>query len=202
MHAELEAAICSGPRRGKQFTYALTERRAPRAPRLTRDESLIELSRRYFSSHGPATARDFAWWSGLSLADARAGLSALTGVVERETIGGLTYWFVPSRLGARPSTPLVHLLPNYDEELIAYKDRALPGGLPAPVGAARHGNFPHHLIIEGRLAGAWRRTVTARTVAIDVLPYRAMTRGKTRALSAAIDDYGRFMDLPTKSVVI
>ena len=29
MHAELEAAICSGPRRGKQFTYALLEERAP-----------------------------------------------------------------------------------------------------------------------------------------------------------------------------
>src|SRR5207342_719141 len=97
--------------------------RAPRARRLARDEALVELTRRYFSSHGPATARDFAWWSGLSLADARAGLAALGGTVERETIGPLTYWFVPSRLGARPSTPLVHLLPNYDEGLIAYKDR-------------------------------------------------------------------------------
>jgi len=202
MHAELEAVICSGPRRGKQFTYALTERRAPRALRLTREESLVELTRRYFSSHGPATARDFSWWSGLSLADARAGLSALAGVVERETIGGLIYWFVPSRLGARPSTPLVHLLPNYDEELIAYKDRELPGGLRAPAGAARYGNFPHHLIIEGRLAGAWRRTVTAREVAIDVLPYRAMTRAETPALSAAIDDYGRFMNLAAKFAVI
>jgi hypothetical protein len=202
MHAELEGAICSGPRRGKQFTYALTERRAPRARRLTRAEALVELTRRYFSSHGPATARDFAWWSGLSLADARAGLAALGGGIERETIGALTYWFVPSRLGASPSTPLVSLLPNYDEELIAYKDRDLPGGLPAPAGAARHGNFPHHMVIEGRLAGAWRRTVTAREVAIDVLPYRALTRAETRALSAAIDDYGRFMNLPAKSAVI
>ena len=64
---------------------------------------------------------------------------------------------MPSRLGARPSTPLVHLLPNYDEELIAYKDRDLPGGLPAPAGAARYGNFPHHLVIEGRA----RRCVAA-----------------------------------------
>ena len=155
-----------------------------------------------YATGSPATARDFAWWSGLSLADARAGLAALAGVVERETIGTLTYWFVPSRLGARPSPPLVHLLPNYDEGLIAYKDCELPGGLPAPVGAARHGNFPHHMVIEGRLAGAWRRAATVREVAIDVLPYRAMARSETRALSAAIDEYGRFMELPAALAVI
>jgi Winged helix DNA-binding domain len=202
MHAELEAAICSGPRRGKQFTYALTEHRAPRAQRLTRDESLAELTRRYFSSHGPATGRDFAWWSGLTLADARDGLAALGGGVERETIGALTYWFVPSRLGARPSTPLVHLLPNYDEGLIAYKDRDLPGGLPAPIGAARYGNFPHHMVVEGRLAGAWRRTVKAREVVVDVLPYRAMTRAEIQSLKGTIARYGEFMALPARLRVL
>ncbi len=29
MHAELEGVICSGPRRGRQFTYALIAERAP-----------------------------------------------------------------------------------------------------------------------------------------------------------------------------
>jgi hypothetical protein len=202
MHAELEAAICSGPRRGRQFTYALTDRRAPRARRLTRDEAIVELTRRYFASHGPATARDFAWWSGLPLKDARDGLAALGAVVERETIGDLTYGLVPSRLGPRPSSPLVHLLPNYDEGLIAYKDRAMPGGWPAPAGAARHGNFPHHLVIEGRLAGGWRRRLTPRAVAIDVLPYRAMTRGERQSLERQVARQGAFMGLPATVRVV
>jgi hypothetical protein len=202
MHAELEAAICSGPRCGKQFTYALTEQRVPKARRLTRDESLVELTRRYFTSHGPATARDFAWWSGLSLADARAGLAALGGIVERENIGTLTYWSVPSRLGARPSTPLVHLLPNYDEGLIAYKDREVPGAVPAPAGAERHGNFPHQIVIEGRVSGGWRRRASASGAQIDVLPYRSLSRAETRTLTAAVDHYARFMNLATQLVVI
>jgi hypothetical protein len=122
--------------------------------------------------------------------------------IERETIGTLTYWFVPSRLGARPSTPLVHLLPNYDEGLIAYKDREVPGGLPAPADASRHGNFPHQVVIEGRLCGAWRRLTQARRAQIDVLPYRSLSRAETRALSAAIDDYSRFMNLPMRLAVI
>jgi hypothetical protein len=196
MHAELEAAICSGPRRGKQFTYALTERRAPRARRLTREEALVELTRRYLASHGPATARDFAWWSGLSLADARAGVAALGDGVEHETIGRLTYWFVPSRLGAPTSTPLVHLLPNYDEGLIAYKDRDVPGGLSAPAGASRHGNFPHHLVIQGRVSGAWRRSIGSKTIALDVLPYRTLTTPERRSVDTAIARHARFMAQP------
>ena len=74
MHAELEGVICSGPRRGKQSTYALVAERARKAVRLSRDEALATLARRYFPSHGPATIRDFVWWSGLNTADAKRGL--------------------------------------------------------------------------------------------------------------------------------
>ena len=72
MHAELEQLICSGPRRGRQFTYALLDRRAPTARRLDRPGALLELTRRYFTSHGPATLRDFGWWSGLTMRESRA----------------------------------------------------------------------------------------------------------------------------------
>jgi hypothetical protein len=75
MHAELEAAICSGARRGKQFTYALLDERAPRARVLSREDALAELGARYFASRGPATVQDFAKWSGLTL-EARRGLEA------------------------------------------------------------------------------------------------------------------------------
>jgi hypothetical protein len=202
MHAELEAAICSGPRRGKQFTYALTERRAPRARRLTREESLIELTRRYFTSHGPATARDFAWWSGLSVKDARIGLAALDGIVASESIGRLTYWFIPSRQHARPDGPLVHLLPNYDEALIAYKDRDVPGALPAPARMKGHGNFPHQLFVDGQVAGAWRRALTARSVVAEVLPYRRLTRLETHALGIVVDRMGAFLGMPASFVCL
>src|SRR4051812_37536317 len=138
MDAELEGIICSGPRRGKQFTYALTEQRVPNGRRLTREESLVELTRRYFSSHGPATARDFAWWSGLSLRDASTGLAALQGSIGQQSLDGCTYWFVPSRTASRHQGPLVHLLPNFDEATVAYKDRAMPGSLPKPATAKKH----------------------------------------------------------------
>ena len=74
MNAELEGLICSGGRRGKQFTYALLDERAPHARTLSRQEALVELSRRYFLSRGPATVQDFAKWSGMTIADATGGL--------------------------------------------------------------------------------------------------------------------------------
>jgi len=65
MHAELDGIVCSGARRGKQFTYALVEERVPPTRKVDRDEALAELVKRYFTSHGPATVQDFTWWSGL-----------------------------------------------------------------------------------------------------------------------------------------
>ena len=121
MSAELDQVICSGPRRGKQFTYALLAERAPRARVLPRDEALGELTRRYFTSHGPATLRDYVWWSGLTMKEARRGVEIVGRALVQETFGDLTCWSAASApTAARRGA---HLLPIYDEYLIAYKDR-------------------------------------------------------------------------------
>src|SRR5262249_26409370 len=93
MRAELDGIICSGARCGKQFTYALLDERVPDAKALERDEALAELARRYFISRGPATARDFAKWSGLTLTDARTGLETARAHLQHEVVGEQTYWF-------------------------------------------------------------------------------------------------------------
>ena len=90
--AELEGVICSGPRRGKEFTYAQLAARAPNARRLPRDEALAELTARYFRSHGPATIRDFVWWSGLKTTDAKRGLEINR--AKPDIVDGTTYWTI------------------------------------------------------------------------------------------------------------
>src|SRR5262249_53053376 len=97
IYAELEGLICNGAYRDKQWTYALLADRAPRAKRLSRDEALATLTRRFFTSHGPATVRDFIWWSGLTTADARRGLEMND--ARSEIVNGLTYWSI----GRRPA---------------------------------------------------------------------------------------------------
>jgi winged helix DNA-binding protein len=200
MYAELEGVICSGPRRGKQSTYALVAERAPKAIRLSRDEALATLARRYFSSHGPATMRDFVWWSGLPTADAKRGLEMNT--AQREDVDGRTYWTIgdPSRGGTRDD--LVHLLPIYDEYIVAYRDRDAVPHAPSTIRAAsRPANsvtFQHALVIGGQVAGTWRRMQNAKAAAIDVVPLRRLSRLEREAVGDAAARYEQFLCAPVR----
>jgi hypothetical protein len=123
MSAELDGLICSGVRRGKQFTYALLDQRAPRPRILSRRESLVELASRYFSSRGPATVHDFAKWSGLTVAEASRGLWEIESQFESDTRNGRTYWFSTELGSSRQTSPTAHLVSVYDEYLSSYRDR-------------------------------------------------------------------------------
>ena len=197
MNAELEGIVCSGARKGKQFTYASLETRAPRAKTLTRDEALGELARRYFTSHGPATLRDYVWWSGLIVGDAKRGIEIAGSALEREVLDDRTYWSAPSTRSVPRAAWGAHLLPNYDEYLVAYRDRdAVVGGVArGPAAAKPRGSdvFAHSLIVEGRLAGSWTRTTGRDEVTLDVVSYRRLTPLERRNVSAAAERHGRFM---------
>jgi hypothetical protein len=191
MHGELEGVICSGPRRGKHFTYALLADRAREARRLSREEALATLGHRFFASHGPATLRDFVWWSGLTTAEARKAVDMIQPRSER--VDGLAYLTIGSTPRCPSHHPLVHLLPIYDEYLIAYRDRiAVPHGLRA-VGSSSGDlvTFQHAIVIAGQVAGTWR--TARRKAAIDVTPLRKLTAREHDALSHAIRRYEQFV---------
>jgi hypothetical protein len=204
MHAELEGIICSGPRRGKQFTYALlAERVKVKAPDYTREEALAQLAARYFQSHGPATLRDFTWWSGLTVRDARAGIAAAKPALVESTIDGRVHWGTAD--AATPSkTTAAWLLPNYDEYLIAYKDRGavVEASRAANLVARANGGFSHHLVIDGRLAGGWRRTLKGHVVMVEVAPYKPLTPAQKGAVAAAADRYGEFLNQRAELTVV
>ena len=129
IHAELERVLCSGSYRAKQLTYALFADRVPMSTSrsVSRDEALAELTRRFFRSHGPATVRDAVWWSGLKTADIVRGLDMIGAV--KQTAGGLAYWTADGAPPGRMRRAAAHLLPIYDEYVVAYRDReAVPHG--------------------------------------------------------------------------
>ena len=195
MNAELDGVVCSGPRQGKHCTYALLAERAPRAKTLPRDEALGELARRYFASHGPATLRDYVWWSGLVVGDARRGIEIAGSALERHVLDDRTYWSVPSTRSVARASWGAHLLPNYDEYLVAYRDRDAVVGPSRAASATPRGSdvFAHSLIIAGRLAGSWTRTHGRDSARVDVVSYRPPTPADRRAVAAAAERYGRFM---------
>jgi hypothetical protein len=204
MHAELEGVICSGPRRGNQFTYALLDDRAPAGKVLDRDAALCELVKRYFTSHGPATMRDFTWWSGMTVKDSQRGIQLAGKALVEETIDGRTHWSSSQKDAAAGRPAGTFLLPNYDEYLIAYKDRGavVDPARAANIAARTGGAFANHLIVDGRLAGGWSRTLKGNSVLIEVAPYRKLTPSQLRAVANAADSYGEFLGLPAGVSVV
>jgi len=185
--AELEQIICSGPRQGKKLTYASLDTRAPHAVRLSREEALAELTRRYVRSHGPATARDFAWWSGLTSVDAKRGLEMIG--AQKEVVDGLTYWTVDEKPAGTTRRREVHLLPIYDEYIVAYRDQHA-----VPRGDTNHGILPQALIIDGRVAGTWKAVAKTDGVDIEVAVEGKLGDSKRSALARAVTRYGRFRE--------
>jgi winged helix DNA-binding protein len=196
MHAELDGLITSGPRKGRQFTYALHAERAPDSKHLSGDEALAELALRFFSGHGPAQLTDFAWWSGLTVGYGRRGVAAAGTALASETIGGKTYWSSPRSEKPRTGRPIVHLLPNYDELLIAYRDRS--GMVDPSVELAAARIISHVVVRDGRVFGGWKRTATRDGVVLEVGPLGAFDGQAKAALHAAARDFSQFLQAPVQ----
>ena len=195
--AELDGVICSGARRGKQFTYALLDERAPQAKTLEHDEALAELTRRYFTSHGPATLQDFVWWSGLTTTEARKGIESVKSQFDQEVVNGQTYWFVATGSIRQPS-PTIHLLPDYDEYMVGYTDRATIFDNSHTDKLDARGSIlaQYSIMINGQVAGTWKRTIKKNEVVIELVPFIMPTDDQNQAIIAATQQYGKFLGLP------
>lgn len=186
MLAELAGLICSGGRRGRQFTYALLEEVAPPAPPLDREAALAELATRYFESHGPARAQDFAWWSGLTMDAVKTGIELLKPGLSAERVDGREYWAFGGEAPAELDSPLVHLLPNFDEYLVAYK------GYGELVDFSRS----HLVVLDGKVVGGWQRTLERDSVVVTTDLWAGLGDAEQGAVESAAAEYGRFLGTP------
>lgn len=195
--------ICMGPNQGKQQTFALLAEWAPHARKYGREEGLGELARRFFRSHGPATPADFAWWAGLTGADARKGLEAARDGLTSEKIEGSEYWSGDSGGGMDAETGGVHLLAGFDEYLLGYtergavlaeehSDRVAPGG---------NGVFRPMLVVGGQVAGTWQRAVKKKQVEITCQVFGGVEVPKA-GLEAVAQGYAEFLGLELGGVRI
>jgi hypothetical protein len=204
MHAELEAVICSGPRKGKQHTWALLEERAPGGRDLPLDEALGELARRYFTSHGPATAKDLATWASLTLAEVRTSIEAAGPALRREDRAGVAFWASAGEATRSPAlrSPVVRLVQGYDEYIMGYtetKSVIAPAGRPwSPAGRP-----PANLVIlvDGRIAGYWRRTLTKDGVIVEAALLEPFGAARMDALEAEAARFGGFVGLAATVVL-
>jgi hypothetical protein len=207
MFAEASGVLVSGsPVRSAggalKQTYALFDARVPAAPAglMERPRALAELARRYFTSRGPATEKDCADWSRLTLSDVRTGLQLAREMAPEALatakIDGVACYFSPRADAGGVNRPgRLDLIQCYDEYVMGYsKTRHFLGG-PAPLLPVA--GEPLHLVLrDGRLAGVWRHNIVRGRCELDIRLDSNHRPGDEHELSRLVAGYGGFLGIP------
>jgi hypothetical protein len=196
MWAELDGVICSGATKGKKVTYALLEERVLKTDLPSREEALARLAKKYFSSHGPATVKDFTWWSGLSAREASHAFELVKLNLNPETIYGQTFW----SLHTPPLPPAVKdmaiLLPAFDEFIISYTDRE--AALPLEnfsMSVSSNGIFRPIIVVNGQVTGIWKRTIQKGKVLVETNFFQPPEKTTLALIEEAARKYGNFLGM-------
>lgn len=195
-NSAVHGLICFAATTGKEQTFALLDEWITPAREKARDEALAELALRYFTSHGPATLQDFLWWSGLSAGEARTGFESIRSNLIQETANKETYWMLPGV--AEPGELCAFALPGFDEYLLGYKDRSavLDAAHADKICPGGNGMFAPTIVINGRVAGTWKRTIKKSSIDIVATPFAPLKKAERRAFDEAAGRYASFMSLP------
>jgi hypothetical protein len=201
MNAELDGIICSGPLKNNKLTYSLLSQRVPVKKLRSKDEALAELAKRYFSSHGPATLQDFAWWSGLSVSDSRKALEMNKETLNSERISHETYWFSNS-LQDSEKEHIVRLLPAFDELLISYRDRsAIITDTDNKKAISSNGIFRPIIVVDGQTIGIWRRLTTKNHTLIEASLFKVQDKHIIDSIENEANRYSAFIGKPIRFTI-
>jgi hypothetical protein len=203
-HHCMTGLLCQGPVIGKQPSFVLIDSWVPHSRRLSREEGLAVMAERYLRGHGPVTEKDLAGWLLKPLGLAREALALVEQQVVREELDGQV-WLTHvdaarvSTAGANAPEALrhsgVHLLPQWDEFLLGYKSRdvTLPPEHFHRVVPGRNMVFKPTLVVDGEVAGTWRRQQRPRQTVIEVAPFVPLGRARWRDVERAATAYGGFL---------
>ena len=195
MNAELEGIICSGKMKEKQTTYGLLQERVEKKTLVKKEEALYQLASKYFRSHYPATLADFSWWSGLSFTDAKQALESIKDDFTSEKINEQEYWFSDSFTVTKKIKEPAYLLPAFDEFLISYKDRSAAITSEHQTKAfSSNGIFWPTIIINGKVAGLWKRQIKNDKIIIDTSFFHEKNFGDEKVIKAAAEKFGNFLN--------
>ncbi len=198
MQAELDGIVCSGARKGNQFTYALLEERVPPFAKKTKEEALAELTRRYFMSRGPATLKDYSTWSRLTMADCKNGLAMIRNQFSQQKSGPDTYYFHSLKTVDKKQFHAIHLLPIYDEFLMGYKDRNAIMEFRNKLKPGQALRLDNTIIYEGQIIGYWKRIINAKSIDMEYEFLKPLNKKQDFLFRKALERYSEFSGLPVK----
>jgi len=191
--------VCFGSRKGKQQTFALLDEWIPASRELSREESLAELATRYFTSHSPATLKDFAWWSGLSVTDARAGYELVKHGFTEKTMDAI-HFVLPNKIEPIKRPTSTFLLPAFDEFSVGYADRRAMIEPAKNVKVTALQLLNPIVVVNGRVAGTWRRVLTKNFASLEIKLITHLTAEQKKKIEKKAGDYGKFLNVKISTV--
>lgn len=196
------ASLVPGPLDGNQQKFVAFDEWITTSRDLGREEGIAELLLRYLHSHGPATVRDFAWWSNTTLTEARAALASVSGELVELEFGGASYWLSPGTAalldGGVPGQRTVLALPGFDEFILGYTDRSLvlPPEHAQKIVPGGNGVFKKAIVSGGEVVGTWGRQGNGRAAAVVPVPFddaKPLGPATLAAFNKAAERYERFL---------
>ncbi|MGW0432871.1 winged helix DNA-binding domain-containing protein [Micromonospora sp. NPDC003197] len=195
-HLAQTGTLCFGPIADGEQMIVLVDEWIPQPRHPERDEALGELARRYFQSHGPATAKDFARWANLVAVDVRTGLALAAPHLDRLSVDGVDYFLDPGtrdRLAAaRSEASGVFLLPGFDEFILGYLDRSamLRPEYASQIVPGGNGMFRPTVIDDGQVVGTWKHAGRGAKRTLTASPFEAFSDELAEAIQQ------RYVGLP------
>jgi hypothetical protein len=202
VRAGLEGLLCLGQNHKGQSTYASFEAWLGPGQPLPRLEALHRLAQRFLQAYAPAAPEDLAYWSGLTLSEARQAWQLLSGKIFPVDAGGRTGWMLDSQKSwldepledRYVSTPSLRLLPRFDIYWLGYAQRDFsvdienarqlhPGG----------GLLQSAILLNGKAAGLWKTRRRQDLIEIHIEPFKNLPAALYPALETEVQDIGRFL---------
>lgn len=182
-----------GPDRGAQSMLVRREDWIGAAPPFDRERALAELARRYVRAFGPATDRDFAYWSGLALRDVRAGLDAISAELEEIRVGEEPMLVLRGRRSRAPRVDQVRMLGGFDTYLLGYKDRGFATGAEHRGTVSDGGGGIYPVIVrDGVVQAGWRISRKRGGLELSFNDPESIPREMNAAIDSEIADIARF----------
>ncbi|PFG39690.1 winged helix DNA-binding protein [Georgenia soli] len=187
--------LCLGPTANGEQRIVLLHEWVPEPRQLEREEALGEWVLRYFRGHGPATLKDFTWWTKLTVADAKIGLAVARPHLESVEVDGVEHLMDPTTpellAEHRRAARGVVLLPAFDEMILGYQDRSatLPPEHADRIVPGGNGMFRPIVVSGGRVVGTWRRVGNGSRRRIETEPFATLTATVERGVTRAADSY-------------
>lgn len=200
-YAELDGLVCNGNMKGRQITYSLLEEKVPKTKtKLTKEEGLAKLAKRYFESHGPATLPDFTWWSGFPATTAKLAVLSVESELDSVEVDGKKYWFKKGLTSELNAPKKIHFLPSFDEILISYKTREITIAKEHQANAFTNNGIFWPIIIENeKVIGIWKRSLKKEHTKIETSFFESISQKKKALVLEAIKPFENYLE--TKIII-